>query len=57
MYSILQKSECLIVLVSRNSFDYATYILSGYGEVYFGTKKDCEKYKESIECDLNSIEL
>lgn len=52
MFSVLQKDECNIRIENRSSLECATLLLSGFTEVYFGTKNKCKKYKESIECDL-----
>jgi hypothetical protein len=52
MYTVLQKDECNIRIENRSSLECAALMLSGFTEVFFGTKLKCEKYKESIECDL-----
>lgn len=51
MFAVLQKEECNFRVVNRGSIEYADLLLSGYSEVYFGTKRKCTEYVENVCID------
>ena len=54
MHVILYRPDSETVIVSQNSNEYCDYLLAEYTGVFFGSRKECLEFLETIESVNNN---